>query len=60
MRPAIDRDRRDVASRIEASLLQRTSKLPVLMPPSSVRFSLTRLGDLPSASALLKMTTRSR
>jgi hypothetical protein len=33
---------------------------PVLMPPYSGRFSLTRHGVLPGSSALLKMTTRSR
>src|SRR6266481_9760635 len=32
MRPAIDGDRRDVASRIEASVLQRTSKLVANIP----------------------------
>jgi hypothetical protein len=33
---------------------------PVLMPPSSARVSLTRIGDLPGSSALLKKKTRSR
>ena len=32
----------------------------VLMPPSSARFSLTRIGDLPGSTALLKKETRFR
>ncbi len=35
-------------------------RFPVLTPPSSARFSLTRIGDLPGSSALLKKTARSR